>query len=251
MLTAPIRSPAAWPISPRSEQLAHRADAIATPTRGPTKSTSASACSATTPATPILKVIKEAEQRLLDTRESKSYLGSAGDKRFAELLRPILLGPACRRRPNPRGCGRPAAAARYGLAWAARAGKPAGARVPRRADLAQPSADHPRGRPQRDRLSLLRARAGRDPLRGHDRGAASGEPGDIALLHGCCHNPTGADLDDDQWREVAKVVSERGLVPFIDIAYQGFGRGLDEQFGVRSCSTRATRSSSRKLRQEF
>ena len=62
----------------------------------------------------------------------------------------------------------------------------------------------------------------------------SGEPGDIALLHGCCHNPTGADLDEGQWREVVKVVSERGLIPFIDIAYQGFGRGLDEDaFGVR------------------
>jgi aromatic-amino-acid transaminase len=62
----------------------------------------------------------------------------------------------------------------------------------------------------------------------------SGEPGDIALLHGCCHNPTGADLDEGQWREVVKVVSERSLIPFIDIAYQGFGRGLDEDaFGVR------------------
>jgi aromatic-amino-acid transaminase len=62
----------------------------------------------------------------------------------------------------------------------------------------------------------------------------SGEPGDIALLHGCCHNPTGADLDAGQWREVAKVVAERGLIPFVDIAYQGFGRGLDEDaFGVR------------------
>jgi aromatic-amino-acid transaminase len=60
------------------------------------------------------------------------------------------------------------------------------------------------------------------------------EPGDIALLHGCCHNPTGADLDEDQWREVVRLVSTRGLVPLIDIAYQGFGRGLDEDaFGVR------------------
>ena len=47
-----------------------------------------------------------------------------------------------------------------------------------------------------ERISLLRARAGRDPLRGHDRGAARRrEPGDVALLHGCCHNPTGADLE--------------------------------------------------------
>jgi len=62
----------------------------------------------------------------------------------------------------------------------------------------------------------------------------SGEPGDIALLHGCCHNPTGADLDEGQWRQVRDAVVERGLVPFVDIAYQGFGRGLDEDaYGLR------------------
>jgi aromatic-amino-acid transaminase len=53
------------------------------------------------------------------------------------------------------------------------------------------------------------------------------EAGDLVLLHGCCHNPTGADLDLDQWRAVAEVVSERGLIPFIDIAYQGLGNGLE------------------------
>jgi aromatic-amino-acid transaminase len=52
--------------------------------------------------------------------------------------------------------------------------------------------------------------------------------GDVVLLHGCCHNPTGADLDDDQWAQVVRVVSRRGLLPFVDIAYQGLGRGLEE-----------------------
>ena len=52
--------------------------------------------------------------------------------------------------------------------------------------------------------------------------------GDVVLLHGCCHNPTGADLDDEQWAEVTRIIAERGLLPFVDIAYQGFGRGLDE-----------------------
>ena len=47
-------------------------------------------------------------------------------------------------------------------------------------------------------------------------------------MHGCCHNPTGADLSDEQWDEVTAIVAERGLIPFVDIAYQGFGRGLDE-----------------------
>ena len=51
--------------------------------------------------------------------------------------------------------------------------------------------------------------------------------GSIVLLHACCHNPTGADLTDDQWTEVIQVVSQRGLVPFLDMAYQGFGDGIE------------------------
>jgi aspartate/tyrosine/aromatic aminotransferase len=52
--------------------------------------------------------------------------------------------------------------------------------------------------------------------------------GDIVLLHGCCHNPTGMDLDRAQWREVAQVIASRKLLPFIDLAYQGFADGLEE-----------------------
>ncbi len=61
--------------------------------------------------------------------------------------------------------------------------------------------------------------------------------GDILLLHGCCHNPTGADLEADQWREVAALVSERGIIPFVDFAYQGFGEGLEKDAdGLRTLS---------------
>jgi len=52
--------------------------------------------------------------------------------------------------------------------------------------------------------------------------------GAIVLLHACCHNPTGADLDNAQWEQVAAVVNERGLVPFLDMAYQGFADSLDQ-----------------------
>ena len=51
--------------------------------------------------------------------------------------------------------------------------------------------------------------------------------GDIVVLHACCHNPTGVDLTPEQWAEVIKVAVERDLVPFLDIAYQGFGDGID------------------------
>ena len=57
--------------------------------------------------------------------------------------------------------------------------------------------------------------------------------GDILLLHGCCHNPTGMDLNEGQWREVTEVVQANDLLPFIDIAYQGFANGLAEDaFGA-------------------
>ena len=52
--------------------------------------------------------------------------------------------------------------------------------------------------------------------------------GSIVLLHACCHNPTGADLTDAQWVQVIDVVTKRGLVPFLDMAYQGFGDGIEE-----------------------
>jgi aspartate/tyrosine/aromatic aminotransferase len=56
---------------------------------------------------------------------------------------------------------------------------------------------------------------------------ATAKSGDVVLLPGCCHNPTGANLDEAQWAKIADLVVERGLLPFVDIAYQGFGEGLD------------------------
>ena len=54
------------------------------------------------------------------------------------------------------------------------------------------------------------------------------EAGTVVLLHACCHNPTGYDLNAEQWTEVTKIIQERDLFPFLDIAYQGFGSGLDD-----------------------
>jgi aromatic-amino-acid transaminase len=52
-------------------------------------------------------------------------------------------------------------------------------------------------------------------------------PGSIVVVHACCHNPTGVDLTPEQWTEVIAMVTGRGLIPFVDIAYQGFGDGID------------------------
>ena len=184
--------------------------------------------------TPILKVMKEAEQRLLDTQVTKAYLGSAGDKRFAELLRPVLLGehagdPRIAGAQTPGGCG----ALRLGFELIAIANPQA------RVFLGTPS--WPNHAPIISAVGLEVVEypyyeRGQGAVRFEDMIAAlrSGEPGDVALLHGCCHNPTGADLGEEQWREIRDAVVERGLIPLIDIAYQGFGRGLDEDaFGVR------------------
>ena len=184
--------------------------------------------------TPILKVMKEAEQRLLDTQVTKAYLGSAGDKRFAELLRPILLGEHAKDEriaglQTPGGCG----ALRLGFELLAAVNPSA------RVLVGTPTwPNHPPiiRSVNREIVEYPYYERGQGAIRFDDMMAAleAGEPGDIALLHGCCHNPTGADLGEDQWREVVRVVHERGLMPLIDIAYQGFGRGLDEDaFGVR------------------
>ncbi|WP_368745989.1 aromatic amino acid transaminase [Klebsiella aerogenes] len=61
---------------------------------------------------------------------------------------------------------------------------------------------------------------------------------DIVLLHPCCHNPTGADLSNAQWDEVVKVLKERNLIPFLDIAYQGFGAGMeDDAYAIRAIAS--------------
>ena len=63
--------------------------------------------------------------------------------------------------------------------------------------------------------------------------------GDMVLLHGCCHNPTGADLTHEQWDMIADLALERGFIPFIDTAYQGLGDGLDEDaYGLRMMAER-------------
>jgi aromatic-amino-acid transaminase len=184
--------------------------------------------------TPILKVMKEAEQRLVDTQATKAYLGVSGDKRFADLLRPIVLGHHAddgriAGLQTPGGCG----ALRLGFELIATANP--GARV----FLGTPSWPNHAPIIRGVRLECVEYpyyERGQGIIRFEDMIAAleSGEPGDVALLHGCCHNPTGADLSEDQWREVIRVVVDRGLIPLIDIAYQGFGRGLEEDaFGVR------------------
>jgi aromatic-amino-acid transaminase len=63
---------------------------------------------------------------------------------------------------------------------------------------------------------------------GMQRGLKAVPAGSIVVLHACCHNPTGVDLNKDQWGDVLEIVRSRGLIPFLDLAYQGFAEGVDE-----------------------
>jgi aspartate/tyrosine/aromatic aminotransferase len=178
--------------------------------------------------TPILKCVKAAEKILWETQSTKAYIGSQGDARFTELIKPIVFGErlAADERiiglQTPGGCG----ALRLGAELIAKASP--GARI----FVGEPT--WPNHQP-------LIASAGVEmvPYPYYTKGCAGihfdammdalegAERGDLVLLHGCCHNPTGADLDLDQWQAVAEIVARRGLVPFVDIAYQGFGDGIE------------------------
>lgn len=65
-------------------------------------------------------------------------------------------------------------------------------------------------------------------LQGMLKSLSNAQAGDIAVLHVCCHNPTGVDLSEAEWAQVAKVCDERALIPFLDMAYQGFSQGIDQ-----------------------
>ena len=178
--------------------------------------------------TPVMRSVKEAERRLLIEQSSKSYLGGAGDKRFAELLRPIVLGPHGNDErivglQTPGGCG--ALFLAFKLIAAANpdarvlVGTPTWPNHPpmiRGASLRMVEYRH-----YDEHSRTVDFAALRDAL-------SQGRPGDVALFHGCCHNPTGADLSPEQWREACAIVVERGLIPVVDLAYQGLGRGLEE-----------------------
>ncbi len=184
--------------------------------------------------TVILNAVKEAERRLLETEKTKSYVGPSGNEGFNRSLADIIFGDELDR-------GRLCAAQAPGGSGSLRllCELVARSNPQARVWLSDPTwPNHP---------SILRQvgleavvypyfdRSARavdyDAMRAALAGAG---PGDVILLHGCCHNPTGANLTLDQWRDVAAMAAAQGFLPFIDLAYQGFGDGLDEDVaGVR------------------
>lgn len=179
--------------------------------------------------TPILRAVKAAERILIETQETKSYLGSQGDVRFVELMKEMVFGsdgPQDERivgLQTPGGCG----AIRLGAELIKATG--AGARIfvgtptwpnhlPLIGSVGIPFVEYPYYAKDERRVCFDRMAEALEEA----------EAGDLVLLHGCCHNPTGADLEPDEWKVVAEIVARRGLVPFVDLAYQGLGNGLEK-----------------------
>jgi aspartate aminotransferase len=187
--------------------------------------------------TPVLDCVRRAEKRVLAGQSTKSYVGAAGREEFNHAVEELVLGPAHAARRDrrartvqaPGGCG----ALRVG-AELIRAAAPGttvhvsdptwGNHVP----LLGSSGLRLEPYPYYDAASHeLRFEAMLERL---DRAPA----GDVVLIHACCHNPTGADLAPDQWRSLIALLERRQLVPYLDLAYQGFGDDLlTDVAGVR------------------
>jgi len=185
-------------------------------------------------ATPVFAAIKAAEKKLLETQDSKAYLGPEGDMGFVHALMPYVFGKADPSKggridgmQTPGGTG--------GVRLAAALAKKAGVTriwmgVPSWPNHAQIFAD----------LGLeLKTFAHNtkggvvdmDALRG---ALAEAGASDAILLHGCCHNPTGIDYSNADWDEIAGLIAARGVLPVLDLAYQGLGQGMEEDaYGVR------------------
>ncbi|CRM79609.1 Aspartate aminotransferase [Pseudomonas sp. 25 R 14] len=180
--------------------------------------------------TPILQAVKRAEQRLVDQQTTKTYIGGHGDPAFGRLISELVLG------------------AGSALLKAQRAGA---TQTPGGTGALRLSADFiahslpGRGvwlsNPTWPIHETIFAKAGLKvshyPYVGSDNRLdvpamlatlATVPEGDVVLLHACCHNPTGFDLSQDDWRQVLQIVRERQLLPMIDFAYQGFGDGLEQ-----------------------
>lgn len=177
--------------------------------------------------TPVMRAVKAAEQQLVDEQITKAYTSPAGDPAFSDAMIDLVLGGAVARDriaavATPGGTG----AIRQALEFINRASPDATVWISNPTWPNHPSIIKYLG------MKMFEYRYFDENTRGVDFNGMMADlatiaTGDVVLLHGCCHNPTGANLTLDQWGKVIALVKDRGAVPMIDIAYQGFGDGLD------------------------
>lgn len=179
--------------------------------------------------TPILNSVKKAERYVVDTQTTKTYLGSGGNHSFNDAIQSVIFGmnadgdERVTTIQTPGGSGSLRVAAE--LIVRARPESTLWASDPTWANhvpLLGSAGLEIQSYPFYDAENKgIRFDAMLEALNGVPRS-------DIVLCHGCCHNPTGMDLSRDQWQAAADVIVERDLVPYIDIAYQGFADSLEE-----------------------
>ena len=177
--------------------------------------------------TPVLRAIKAAEHQLWEAETTKSYVGLVGDPAFSDAMVSLVLNDAVAR-------DKVAAAATPGGTGAVRQAFELIRMTNPEARVFVSNPTWPNHLSILDYVGLEKVlyRYFDDETRGVDfdgmiADLKTAKAGDVVLLHGCCHNPSGANLTLPQWHEVIAVLLETGATPMIDIAYQGFGDGLD------------------------
>jgi aromatic-amino-acid transaminase len=178
--------------------------------------------------TPVMTAVKAAERRIWEAQETKGYVGLSGDPAFLEAMRALVLGDAVP--PS-----RVAACATPGGTGAVRQVLEMTRRLTPEATvwLSDPTwPNHPAiidhlGQARRTYRYYDATTGGIDRERMF-ADLAQAKAGDLILLHACCHNPTGADLTTADWAEVAAICERTGAIPFVDMAYLGFGDSLEE-----------------------
>lgn len=181
--------------------------------------------------TPILGSVKRAEERILKAETTKSYLSIPGSREYAEAVQALLFGPGhevitSRRGMTAHTLGGTGALRVAGdllkrispkaRVWVSEPTWPNHPNVFRAAGLEVET--YPYYDPATNGVTLDRMLAAIQEI----------PEGDVVLLHGCCHNPTGIDPTPDQWIQIADALAERALVPLVDFAYQGLAEGIRE-----------------------
>ena len=178
--------------------------------------------------TPVMRAVKAAEKKIWESQNTKAYVGLAGDPAFLDAMIGLVLdGAVARERigavATPGGTG----AIRQALELIRLASPEA------TVWLSNPTWPNHNSIIKYLGMKMADYRYFDEATRGVDFAGMMADlqglkAGDVVLLHGCCHNPTGANLDAAQWGEVIALLKAKGAVPLVDIAYQGFGDGLAE-----------------------
>ncbi|MWB79412.1 aminotransferase class I/II-fold pyridoxal phosphate-dependent enzyme [Pseudooceanicola sp. 216_PA32_1] len=177
--------------------------------------------------TPVMRAVKAAEKRILEEQETKAYTGLAGDPAYGDAMVSLVLGDAVAR-SNVAAVATPGGTGAVRQAFELIRMANPGARV----FVSDPTWPNHLSILKYLGMEVVSYRYFDSETGGVDFGGMMADlkglrAGDVVLLHGCCHNPTGANLNMTEWKAVIAAMTAAGAVPMIDIAYQGFGDGLE------------------------